>query len=53
MISRRRFLEVGGVAVGAAMGAAMAARPILATARSANTDDSSLPPSLAAQVSQE
>jgi Xaa-Pro dipeptidase len=48
MISRRRFLEVGGVAVGAAMGAAMAARPILATARSANTDDSSLPPSLAA-----
>ena len=39
MISRRRFLEVGGVA-------AMAARPILATARAANLDDSSLPPSL-------
>ncbi len=40
MISRRRFLEVGGVA-------AMAARPILATARAANLDDAFLPPSLA------
>jgi Xaa-Pro dipeptidase len=46
MISRRRFLEVGSVAVGGAMGAAMAARPILATARAANLDDASLPPSL-------
>ena len=52
MISRRRFLEVGSVAVGGAvggtMGAAMAPRPILATARAANLDDASLPPSLAA-----
>src|SRR3981081_3825003 len=51
MISRRRFLEVGSVAVGGAvggtMGATMAARPILATARAANLDDASLPPSLA------
>jgi Xaa-Pro dipeptidase len=51
MISRRRFLEVGSVAVGGAvggtMGAAMAPRPILATARAANLDDATLPPSLA------
>ena len=51
MISRRRFLEVGSVAVGGAvggtMGAGMAPRPILATARAANLGDASLPPSLA------
>jgi Xaa-Pro dipeptidase len=44
MISRRRFLEVGGVAAGATIATA----PILATARAANLDDSSLPPSVAA-----
>jgi Xaa-Pro dipeptidase len=43
MISRRWFLEVGGVAAGAAM----VARPVFATAKAANLDDSSLPPSLA------
>jgi Xaa-Pro dipeptidase len=43
MISRRRFLKVGSVAAGAAM----ASPPIFATARAANLDDASLPPSLA------
>jgi Xaa-Pro dipeptidase len=42
MISRRRFLEVGGVTAGAAM-----ASRSLAAATSENADDSSLPPSLA------
>jgi len=42
MISRRRFLEVGGVTAGAAM----ASRSLVA-ATSENADDSSLPPSLA------
>src|SRR5260370_20803342 len=42
MISRRRFLEVGGAA-----GAIMATGPILASAGNANVDDSSIPPSLA------
>jgi Xaa-Pro dipeptidase len=42
MISRRRFLEVGSAAAGTAM-----ACPVLATAKAAALDDSSLPPSLA------
>jgi len=42
MISRRRFLEVGSVTGGAAL-----ALPRLAVTATSNTDDSSLPPSLA------
>ncbi len=44
MISRRRFLEVGGAAVGAAS----MARPLLSSATAEQPHDSSLPPSLAA-----
>jgi Xaa-Pro dipeptidase len=43
MISRRRFLEVGGVAAGVA---AMS-HPLLASVGNDKSDDSSLPPSLA------
>ena len=42
MISRRRFFEVGGAAAGAAM-----AHPLLASQGTAQSVDSSLPPSLA------
>jgi Xaa-Pro dipeptidase len=42
MISRRRFLEVGGVA-----GAAAVSRPLVAAAARGDSEDSSLPPSLA------
>jgi Xaa-Pro dipeptidase len=43
MISRRRFLEVGGVTAGMAA----ASQSLVATAAAANVDDASLPPSLA------
>src|SRR2546422_921928 len=43
MISRRRFLEVGGVAAGAAM----ASHSPVATAAQEKSGESSLPPSLA------
>jgi Xaa-Pro dipeptidase len=42
MISRRRFLEIGG-----AVGVAAASRPLVAAAVPEKPDDSSLPPSLA------
>ena len=43
MISRRRFLEVGGVTAGTSL----ALNPLLASPRAQRNDDSSLPPSLA------
>ena len=43
MISRRRFLEVGGVTAGASL----ALNPLLASAHAAKSDDTSLPASLA------
>jgi Xaa-Pro dipeptidase len=43
MISRRRFLEVGGVTAGASL----ALNPLSASAHAAKSDDSSLPASLA------
>jgi len=49
MISRRRFLEVGGVAGAGALGAGtLIASGPLAAATADKSDDSSLPPSLAA-----
>ena len=43
MISRRRFLEVGGVTAGVAM----ASQSLVAAAATESPDDSSLPPSIA------
>src|SRR3981081_2181293 len=45
MISRRRFLEVGGTAGTVGAGALVASRPLVAATEPAKSDDSVLPPS--------